>query len=314
LLNLQREHQWAVVELGTNSPGEIARLAEICTADIGVITNIGPVHLEGLGSLDGVMREKGDLLNHLKPGGKAVLNADDHKIRKLAAETDKEVVLFGLSEAATVRAEKITETAGAITFILVFGEERTSVALNSSGHFMVANALAAAAVGFLTGLSIQQIKIGLERFSPAPGRMNILHMPNDIRIIDDTYNANPVSMQAAINTLNAISGGSRTMLVCGDMLELGQQAESFHKRIGALVGASGIRKLYVTGEFTEAVAAGAREAQMSAGDIFSGSKDDIFDALKQMLKPGDWVLIKGSRGMAMEDIVTSLMQWAGVET
>ena len=312
LLNLQREHQWAVVELGTNSPGEIARLAEICTADIGVITNIGPVHLEGLGSLDGVMREKGDLLNHLKPDGKAVLNADDHRIRNLAAETDKKVVLFGLTEAATVRAEMINETAGAITFTLVLEQERISVDLNTSGHFMVANALAAAAVGFLTGLSIQQLKIGLERFSPTPGRMNILHMPNDIHIIDDTYNANPISMQAVISTLKAISGGNRTILACGDMLELGEHAESFHKQIGTLAGASGIRKLYVTGEFAEAVAAGAREAQMSARDIFNGSKDNIFDALKQMLKPGDWVLIKGSRGMAMEDIVNALKNWARI--
>ena len=314
LLNLQREHQWAVVELGTNSPGEIGRLAEICAADIGVITNIGPVHLEGLGSLDGVMHEKGDLLNHLKPGGKAVLNADDHRIRKLAAETDKEVVLFGLTEAAAVRAEMIKETVGAITFTLVLEEKRTSVVLNTAGQFMVANALAAAAVGFLAGLSIQELKIGLERFRPASGRMNILHLPNDIHIIDDTYNANPVSMQAAINTLNAISAGSRTILVCGDMLELGAQAESLHRQIGALAGESGIRKLYVTGEFAGAVAAGACNAQMNAGDIFSGSKDSIFEALKQTLKPGDWVLIKGSRGMAMEDVVVLLKRWSGVET
>jgi UDP-N-acetylmuramoyl-tripeptide--D-alanyl-D-alanine ligase len=312
LLNLQHAHQWAVVEIGTNSPGEIARLAEICTAEIGVITNIGPAHLEKLRSLDGVMREKGDLLKHLKPGGKAILNADDRRIRNLAAQTDRKVVLFGLCSDATIRAETINETISGINFTLVLPEQRIEVALSACGSFMVTNALAAAATAYLAGLSINQIKAGIESYRPAAGRMNILQTPDGIHIIDDTYNANPESMQAAINTLKASSAGSRTIVVSGDMLELGEHAESMHKQIGALAAASGIRKLYVTGDFAEAVATGARQSKMSAANIFSGSKDDIIDDLKQTLKPGDWVLIKGSRGMAMEDIVNALKQWAGI--
>jgi UDP-N-acetylmuramoyl-tripeptide--D-alanyl-D-alanine ligase len=239
LLNLQREHQWAVVEIGTNSPGEIARLAEICAAEIGVITNIGPAHLEKLESLDGVMREKGDLLKHLKPGGKAVLNADDLRIRNLAAHTDRDVVLFGLSADATIRAETINETTSGMNFTLVLPEQRIEVALSACGNFMVANALAAAATAHLAGLSINQIKAGIEGFRPAAGRMNILQTPDGIHIIDDTYNANPESMQAAINTLKATSAGSRSIVVSGDMLELGENAESMHKQIGALAAASG---------------------------------------------------------------------------
>ena len=314
LLNLEREHQWAVVEIGTNSPGEIARLAEICSAEIGVITNIGPAHLEKLGSLDGVMQEKGDLLKHLKSGGKAVLNADDRRIRNLAAQTDRDVVLFGLCPEATIRAETINETISGINFILVLPEQRIEVALSARGNFMVTNALAAAATAYLAGLSINQIKAGLESFRPAAGRMNILQTPDGIHIIDDTYNANPESMRATINTLKAASAGNRAIVVSGDMLELGEHAESMHKQIGALAAASGIAKLYVTGNFSEAVATGARQAKMSAENIFSGSKDDIIEGLKQTLKPGDWVLIKGSRGMAMEDIVNALKRWSGLET
>jgi UDP-N-acetylmuramoyl-tripeptide--D-alanyl-D-alanine ligase len=314
LLNLQRDHQWALVEIGTNSPGEIARLAEICTAEIGVITNIGPAHLEKLGSLDGVMREKGALLKHLKSGGQAVLNADDRRIRNLAAQTERDVVLFGLCADATIRAEAIKETISGINFTLVLPEQRIEVALGACGNFMVTNALAAAATAHLAGMSINQIKAGIESFRPAAGRMDIWQTPDGIHIIDDTYNANPESMQAAINTLKATSAGSRTIVVSGDMLELGEHAESMHKQIGAMAAASGIRKLYVTGDFAQAVAAGARREKMSAVNIFSGSKDDIIDDLKQTLKPGDWVLIKGSRGMAMEDVVNALKTWAGVET
>ena len=144
--------------------------------------------------------------------------------------------------------------------------------------------------------------------------MNILQTPDGIHIIDDTYNANPESMQAAIKTLKASGAGSRTIVVSGDMLELGEHAESMHKQIGALAAASGICKLYVIGDFSEAVAAGARQAKMRAANIIRGSKDDIIDDLKQTLQPGDWILIKGSRGMAMEDVVSALKIWAGVET
>ena len=312
LLRLQHNHQWAVVELGTNSPGEIARLAEICAADIGVITNVGPAHLEKLGSLDGVMHEKGDLLKKLKAGGRAILNADDDRVRRLAAKTDKEVILFGRADDAAVRAEAIRETADGITFTLVLPEQRTTINLNLSGRFMVANALAAAAVGYLTGVAGPEIKAGLESFRTAAGRMRILHTPKGIHIIDDTYNANPDSMQAALETLNTLGSGRRIILVSGDMLELGAHSQALHQQIGLRAATIGIRKLYVTGEFAPAVTSGAEQAGMDQGRIFTGTKDQIIEALKAELKSNDWVLVKGSRGMAMEEVVQALKQWAGV--
>jgi UDP-N-acetylmuramoyl-tripeptide--D-alanyl-D-alanine ligase len=314
LLSLESDHQWAVVELGTNNPGEIKRLTQICSPNIGVITNIGPAHLEGLGSLDGVMQEKGDLLKGLGPNGKAILNADDPRGMRLARKTEHEVILFGLSDKATIRAEQIIEKDRGISFTLIFKEENVSVDLNSPGRFMILNALAAAAVGYSLGLPSETVKAGLEGFTPVSGRMNILHMPNGIHIIDDTYNANPDSMKAALSTLQKMRAGGRGVFVAGDMLELGEQARALHTKVGALAARSGVSRLYAKGEFDAAVAAGAHEEGMQPADTVTGSRDAIIEDLKGWLQPGDWVLVKGSRGMAMEKVVQGLKDWAGEKT
>jgi UDP-N-acetylmuramoyl-tripeptide--D-alanyl-D-alanine ligase len=313
LLRLMPEHKWAVVELGTNSPGEIARLARICRPDIGVITNIGPAHLEGLGSLDGVMREKGQLIDHLKDAGKAVLNADDRRVYKIATQTKREVLLFGQSKNARIRATAVKEKTTGISFNLDLPQESLRVDLKVPGQFMVINALAAAAVGHLLGLSAEDIQVGLEKFEPAWGRMNIFQTASGIHIIDDTYNANPDSMRAAIETLKSLRANNRSILVAGDMLELGEKTASLHRQVGAWVAAAGINQLWVTGEFAGAVIAGAKNAGMKVQHIFTGSREKIILELQKSLKPGDWVLVKGSRGARMDAVVKGLKEWAGVE-
>lgn len=313
LLRLAPKHIWAVVELGTNSPGEIARLARICAPDIGVITNIGPAHLEGLGSLDGVMREKEQLIEHLKTGGRAVLNADDRRVSKIANRTEKEVLLFGMTKMATVRASAVQEKIGGISFSLDLPRESLTVDLKVPGRFMVVNALAAAAVGHLLELSAAEIKSGLEKFKPAWGRMNIFQTANGIHIIDDTYNANPDSMQAAITTLNMLRANNRSVFVAGDMLELGAQSESLHRQVGAWAATAGINKLWVTGQYADAVATGAKDAGMKSGNIMIGSQEKILNHLTDSLKPGDWVLVKGSRGAKMDTIVKRIKEWAGIK-
>ncbi|MBW2486285.1 MAG: UDP-N-acetylmuramoyl-tripeptide--D-alanyl-D-alanine ligase [Deltaproteobacteria bacterium] len=312
LLRLSAEYEQAVVELGTNSPGEIARLAQICAPDIAVVTNVGPAHLEGLGSLDGVMREKEQLIKHLKAGGKAALNADDRRVYQMARRTDRQVLLFGLSEDAAIRATELDEKTGGISFRLHLPDEHLTVSLNVPGQFMVLNALAAAAVGHLLKLSAGEIKAGLESFEPVWGRMDIFETASGIHIIDDTYNANPESMKAAVTTLRTLRRNSRSLFVAGDMLELGEQSEALHKQVGAWAAAANIDKLLLTGEFASAVAAGAMNAKMKPADIFSGTRDEIITTLKQSLKSGDWVLIKGSRGARMETIVKALKDWAGI--
>ncbi|UCH24150.1 MAG: UDP-N-acetylmuramoyl-tripeptide--D-alanyl-D-alanine ligase [Deltaproteobacteria bacterium] len=307
LFMLNSDHQWAVVELGMNAPGEIDRLAEICRPDIGVITNIGPVHLEGVGSLDGVMRAKGELLPRINPDGTAVLNADDHRVVSLAEKTRTAVLFFGTSGRAQIRALDLKGRGRGTTFTLVLLDEQISIDLKIPGAFMVSNALAAAAVGYQLGIPAAEIKAGLESFQPVQGRMNILETRKGIHIIDDTYNANPRSMEAALTTFKELKGDNRGVFVAGDMLELGAHAESSHYRIGALAVRSGILRLYVTGAFAEKVTAGAHSENMELQNIFRGNKKEILEDLARWLQPGDWILIKGSRGMRMEEIVEGLM-------
>jgi murE/murF fusion protein len=307
LLNLNHGHKWAVVELGMNAPGEIAKLGKICNPDIGVITNIGPAHLEGVGSIEGVMRAKGELLDKIKAGGTAVLNADDHRVLHLAERTSAKVILFGVSDEATSRAERIIDTESGISFVLVLPEETIPINLKTPGGFMVSNSLAAAAVGYELGLSAKEIKTGLEDFTPVHGRMNILHTDMGINLIDDTYNANPGSMEAALKTLTALKKNNRGIFIIGDMFELGRHAEHMHKEIGALAAGSGISMIYATGKFADTVAAGAAGGGMKSGNIFSGSKKEIIDDLTGRLRKNDWILVKGSRAMRMEEIVKELM-------
>ena len=311
LMRLTPAHQWAVLELGTNHPGEIADLAVICRPDIGVITNIAPAHLEGLGSLEGVMRAKGELLHELKPGGKAVLNADDPRCRQLAQECRKSVILFGTGSDADVSARDIRDSAAGVNFELAVSGERISVTIQIPGRFMVANALAAAAVGHLLALPLETIKAGLETVVAESGRMAVIPTDREITIVDDAYNANPASMQAAFSALGAMRGRQRSALVLGDMLELGENAAGWHRRIAAAAAQSGAKRIYFAGEFAGLSAQSARAESMDSGDIHTGDHQEILADLKQWLRPGDWVLVKGSRGMRMDKIVAELKEWAG---
>jgi len=309
LLGLTPAHQWAVLELGTNRPGEIARLTAISGPDIAVITNIGTAHLEGLGSVDGVQREKGDLLKGLAHNGKAALNADDPRVMQLAREANCDMLLYGLSSRAAVRAENVTSADGAIAFSLALAGENLKVRLNSPGRFMVLNALAAAAVGRLLGMAADDIKAGLDDFQPVANRMNLVRTANGITIINDTYNANPDSMKAAIAALKELSGGRRTIFVAGDMLELGGQAEALHRQIGAEAARSGISRLWACGQFADAVISGARSQGMPSASAIKAGRGQIIAGLRDQLQPGDWVLVKGSRAMAMEKVVQALAIW-----
>jgi len=310
LLKLEPRHQWAVLELGTNRPGEIARLTAICTPDIGVITNIGPAHLEGLGSLEGVLNEKSALLAGLAPGGRAVLNADDPLLRPLDRKSDIDFLWFGLAPRVAVRADQIRETSQGILFELALPGQRTQLHLHAFGRFMVHNALAAAAVGHALGLDIADIRQGLEAFTPVTGRMNVATLAGGVHLIDDTYNANPASMEGAIVTLNQLRGSGRSLLVLGDMRELGGDAGRLHRQVGLLAARSGADKLLACGDFATDVGTGARQGGMAAADVVTGSLSDVQAALLLELKVGDWVLVKGSRAMGMEAIVRTVRDWS----
>lgn len=312
LLNLTSEHNCAVLEMGANHPGEIADLAGICRPDIGVITNVGPAHLEGFGSLDGVALAKGELLDHMSENGVAVLNAEDKRVVSMAARAPGKVLFYGTSKNAHIRASNILEQKSGTSFTLELPEEQTTIYIKIPGFFMVFNALAAASVGYQTGLDAAEIKAALENdFEPAPARMNILETKNGIHVIDDTYNANPGSMEEALKTLKSLREKHRSVFVAGDMLELGEHAPVLHEKIGRIAAEIKVSRLYAAGSHAGNVADGALAAGMSKENIFLGTREQILSDLNTWLKEGDWVLVKGSRGMGMEQVVKGLMQNTG---
>lgn len=310
LFNLEPEHEWAVLELGMNHAGEIERLAKICRPDIGIITNIGPAHIGELGSMDAIMNAKGELLKGLKPGGTAVLNADDPRCMKLSENLPNPVVFFGISDNANIKADSVKQDRSGISFNLNINNDKIRIHLNIRGRFMVSNALAAAALGSIIGLSAQEIQAGLEKFTPVKGRMNSFKTKKGFTVIDDTYNANPESVKAAISSLGSYNNeNTRNILVIGDMFELGEHAEAMHREIGEFAAGNPVAKIYAAGSFAEHIAKGAENKGMASKDIFTGSRQDIIKELEKKLLPQDLVLVKGSRGMAMEKIVNSILDW-----
>jgi len=312
LLELGPEHQAAVVELGMNHPGEIRYLSGLCRPDIGLITNIGPAHLEGLGSIEAVAEAKAEMLENIRPGGTIVLNADDDWGQWLAAHAQQQVVFFGYHGQARVRAENIEPGEKGLSFTLILPDAAVQVELQVPWDFMVHNALAAAAAGYMMNIPAEAIGAGLAEFRPVSGRMAVYRTPAGAYIIDDTYNANPGSMKTAIRSLAALSDRKRGILVAGDMLELGDAASSHHEDIGRLAAGAGVNYLYLSGEFASRVAYGARCAGMKGGDIFVGTREDIIKDLEHQLRPGDWVLVKGSRSTGMDEIVARLTATAWI--
>lgn len=310
LFELTPDHRWAVVELGMNAPGEIRELAGICLPDMGVVTNVGPAHLEGVGSIEGVMRAKRELVEALPAQGTAILNADDPRVASMAAASPCEVLRYGRAATAAVRAEQVASDASGCRFELQLPDSRIPVTLQVPGMFNVSNALAAAAVGWKAGVSPEEIRRGLKNFEPAAGRIQILGTHKGIRIIDDTYNANPASMEAALQTLQRVRGRARSFFVMGDMLELGPRSAELHRAVGASAAGAGVAGLLAAGNFASQAAAGAMEAGMAPETVCTGSREELLEILKRRLQPGDWVLVKGSRGMAMERVVVGLKAWA----
>jgi len=308
LLRIEPNHEWAVLELGMNSPGEIRRLGEICAADIGLITNIGPAHLEGLGSLDGIMEAKGELMETISVDGTLIFNADDPLVMRLAKRAQCQTVLFGQAPGADIRASSLKPDSHGISFRLHLPHGERRIQLPIPGLFNVSNALAAAAVGTCLNIDLDDIQAALQSFTPVTGRLTILELPGDVHLIDDTYNANPASVKAAISTLKDISGDQRCLAVLGDMLELGEAAPDLHAEVGCKAGKSDLNKLFVSGQYAAAVRQGALECGLDPENIYCGSKEEIIEQLAKIVAPGDWILVKGSRGMRMETVVHALKQ------
>ncbi len=303
LFRLDETHDVAVLELGMNHAGEIRDMTRICDPTVGVITNIGPAHIEHFGSLEGIARAKGELYRTMRRGT-IVVNADDPRAAAQARATDHRRITFGVARRARIRAERIRRDGiDAQRFTLVAGGRRTPVRLPASGRHNVSNALAAAGAAFAVGLGPIEVAEGLARFENTKWRMQIMKLARNVILINDCYNANPASMEAALRAFVEMKGDARGFVVLGDMLELGRHSEQAHRELGRLVRDLGIEVLFTYGKEARAI---AEEVAVpgSATEVYVGdSREELAAKLRAMTRGNDWILVKGSRGMEMEKIV-----------
>jgi len=304
LARLGPDDQYAVLELGANHPGEIDYLARLAQATIAVVTNAGPAHLEGFGDLEGVARAKGELFARLDAAGTAVINADDAFAplwRSLASHC--RIVDFGMDSNAAVTAEWSGDSRGSDVFLKT-AQGEIELRLPLPGRHNVMNALAASAAAQAAGADLSAIKRGLESLSPVAGRFNIHSLPGGITVIDDTYNANPESLQAALDVLTLSDDDS--WLVLGDMGELGATAAELHAAAGRKARAVGVTRLYGLGELAQQAVASFD----GPGGAFL-TMDELLEALHGDLSGPLHILVKGSRSMGMEQVVIALGIAAG---
>ena len=317
LLPVSNEHDVAILEMGMNREGEIGRMTEIADPDIACIVNVQAAHLAGLGSVDGVARAKGELFNGCKSWSVLCVNYDDKLVRALARKTSQDKVPFGRHRDAFVRATHVKNNGEkGMTFTLHVGKERMRTTLLVMGEHNVANSLAAAAISHASGLSIEQIVKGLESFEPYDKRMQLENI-GGMKIVNDCYNANPASMMAAFDAVQAMKGKHKTVAILGDMLELGEASEKAHRRLGEMVACKGFDYVLVFGEYAKIVAQGAMDGSMTLRQVHRlESKDLILQKLFDCMEDkafgrGDFFLVKGSRGMCMEKIVDGLRKELG---
>jgi UDP-N-acetylmuramoyl-tripeptide--D-alanyl-D-alanine ligase len=313
IFRLRAEHELAILEMGTNTRGEIKRLTRIAEPIIGLITNIGPAHLAGFGSVDVVAQEKGDLFLNMSPAGIAVVNLDDEAVKIIAERWNGRRINFSMSPNADVTVNDIEKNgARGMRFNLVIDGTSQKVEMKIVGIHHVYNTMAAAASAWAAGIGPETIKEGLETFSPVGGRMEMIKLQNGAYVIDDSYNANPASVREALMTLKDLKKHHSGYVFLGDMLELGDAAEEMHRRIGMLLGTIGVNAVFLQGEYSAITAAAAQDGGLPRENIFimQDSKEGIA-YLKKYLEKGDWVLVKGSRRMKMEMIVAQICEEFG---
>ncbi|MBP7341291.1 MAG: UDP-N-acetylmuramoyl-L-alanyl-D-glutamate--2,6-diaminopimelate ligase [Smithellaceae bacterium] len=314
IFRLTGEHDIAVLEMGTNTRGEIERLARIAEPDIGLITNIGPAHLAGFGSVATVREEKGDLFANVRKTGTTVVNLDDEAVCEAANRWSGRRVTFSMSAAADVGLSDIRKNGvrGA-GFNLLIGKAAHRVEMKVAGIHSLYNAIAAAATALACGASVEAIRRGLALFTPVSGRMEIVRLQNGAYIINDAYNANPASVREALLTLKDLKNGHNAYVFLGDMLELGDAAPEMHRKVGLLLATIGVAAVFLQGDFASVTAEGARVNGLDEGRIFLLKDDEEALAfLKKALRKGDWVLVKGSRRMKMDRIAARLIAEVGV--
>lgn len=309
LLRLNKQHQFAVIEMGANHSGEIANTSHYAKPDVAIITNVGAAHIEGFGSVEGVAQAKAEIIASLADDGVAVLNADDDFFTAWCAIAEpRKVLSFGLASKADVRAEKIiTEMRGKqfkTCFELVAGSESIPVSLALAGEHNVKNALAASAACIALGVKLAQIQAGLEQVKAVKGRLQLFESESGIKVINDTYNANPASLTVALDVLQQCQG--EHWLALGAFGELGDDSGKMHREMGELIKKSGVQRLFATGKMAENTVQAFGE-----GAVYYAAKDDLIDVLTNEITTEQILLVKGSRVQKMEVVVNALLSVTG---
>ena len=294
---------FCVVEMGTNAPGEIRRLSEIVFPDFTILTNISCTHLEGLGNIEGVANAKAEFIENMAENGILITNADDDWCNRIANRFNGKVISFGFNKSADIKASNVKRDDSG--FVLTVNDSFT-VKLSVLGKHNIYNAMAAIAICYAVGISMENICDKFIDFKLPSMRME-KQVCGDIVVINDGYNSNPSSMSAALEEFSQLTTPGRKILVCGDMLELGNCAESLHREIGAEVAKTDIDALWTVGSFSRFVAEEAITNGMPEEKIRScETLKEVFSFVTSQLKKDDIVLIKGSRGMKLENVVRQI--------
>jgi UDP-N-acetylmuramoyl-tripeptide--D-alanyl-D-alanine ligase len=307
--------EYLILETSARGIGHIQHLTEIVPPRIGAVLNVGSAHLGEFGSVEAIAKAKGELIEALpsaSDGGIAVLNADDQLVRSMSARTSARVVTFGEQAGADVRAERVQiGQDGRATFDLVAtGESGLPVALQVRGAHQVSNALAAAAIAINCGMPAEQVALALSAAEPRSAwRMEVTDTPDGITVINDAYNANPESMRAALKALATMSTGRRSIAVLGQMAELGDSSAAEHDAVGRLIVRFDISQLLAVGEVARPIAHGAAlEGSWNGESEWLPDVAAAVDRLAEFARPGDVVLVKGSRSAGMERVAAALIE------
>lgn len=311
LLDLEQGHRRAVLEMGMNQPGEIARLTEIADPDIGLITNVAKAHLEGLGDITGVAEAKTELIEKISPTGTVVLNGDDELLMETASRFNRTITTYGFGRENHIRAEGITDMGHkGISFDLVYKGTSASACIRVPGKQNLYNALAASAIAMCMEEPLDNIIKGLENFKGIKGRFMINVLPGDIIMIDDTYNSNPFSLRASLESAKVLAAENRRMIVClGEMLELGKETVRAHYEAGAMVAESEASHFFALGAHAEEMIKGALGKGYSPKNAaIVKSRNEMELKIKDTLKEGDLILLKGSRMMELDKVADGLRE------
>lgn len=312
LLKINRSHRRVVLEMGMNRPGEIGRLTRISDPDIGLITNIGPVHLEGLKDIAGVAKAKAEMIEKIRPESKVILFGDDKILMEEVSRFNSDFFTFGLESKNDLRATDIEDIGeNGISYILRYEDEAVPVRLHVPGYHNLVNSLAAASVAVCMKETFKNITAGLERFKGLKGRLIPEILSENIVLLDDTYNSNPSSLEAALSVAKKIAGKERRVIVgLGEMLELGDETEHAHINAGRMVAETGAFYFFSLGAHANLMLKGAVEKGFSYEKAIEvGSHAEMVQKISSIMSKGDLILLKGSRMIGLERVAEGLRRY-----